>query len=130
MIDGAAAGRILHGHLNDCFEKEAALFTGDDDAIHEFRLACKRLRFAIERFEVPQQQPLAKSLSQITDELGSAHDTVVLAKRARKLNAGVVAWRTLRDRSRYMKNARELWLRVAPALRRLSTADLDRFHNA
>lgn len=130
MIDGAAAGRILHGHFTECFQKEASLFSSDDDAIHEFRLTCKRLRFAIERFQLPQQQPLASALAEITDELGSAHDSTVLTKRARKLDAGAVAWRALQDRSRHMKKARESWLRLAPALRRLSAADLDGLQNA
>lgn len=116
MIDGTAVARILRDHLNECLAQQHSIFTSDDEAIHDFRLSCKRLRFAIERFDLPDVQPMAKALSQITDELGSAHDSVVLAKRARKLHADAVAWRALQDRSRFMKRARVLWINLAPQL--------------
>jgi CHAD domain-containing protein len=108
--------RALRERRRDCFALAPALYTHDDDAIHRFRLACKRLRFAIEGFEVESLAHAAEALSDITGELGSAHDCVVLSERARRCDAGAVAWHAMQDRGRYVKRARALWQQLVPEL--------------
>lgn len=107
-----AIREILRIRFAECLAHQAALAGEDDDAMHAFRLACKRLRYAIERFaeEHPELQPSAELLSRMTDELGAAHDCVVLNERAEKTGADVVRFRTKQDRNRYVKRARRLWL--------------------
>ena len=110
--------RIIARHFEDCSGRQAGFLTGDDKAVHEFRLACKRLRFAIDRFEISSLQKAAKKLAKITDDLGAAHDCVLLAKRARKIDAPAVAHRALQDCDGYVLRARELWFSLYPALER------------
>src|SRR5579864_4415452 len=116
MTNEEYAGGIIRRHLGECFRLQPALDSNDNDAVHEFRLACKRLRYAIERFEVSALAAQAKVLSGITDELGFAHDCVLLAKIARKAGASAVTWRAMQDRSRYVKRGRALWETLAKAI--------------
>lgn len=48
--------------------------------LHDFRIACKRLRYAMERFckRVPEFEAPAARLAEIQDALGEAHDRDVL----------------------------------------------------
>ena len=107
-----AIREILRVRFAECLAQQTALAAEDDETMHGFRLACKRLRYGIERFaeEHPELQPAAQLLSQMTDELGAAHDCVVLNERADKSGASVVRFRTKQDRNRYVKRARRLWL--------------------
>lgn len=118
-FDGAqniedAISLLLRVRFAECLELQPALFAEDDEAMHAFRLACKRLRFAIERFEeqLPELQPVAKFLSHMTDELGSAHDCIALGEHASKCEADIVALRARRDRDRYVAHARRVWRRA------------------
>lgn len=106
-----AVRMLLRVRFAECLEKQNALNGADDDAVHAFRLACKRLRYAIERWENPGKdlEPVAELLSKITDELGAAHDCVVLAKRASECKAELVVRRALKDRDRYKKRGKRLW---------------------
>jgi CHAD domain-containing protein len=117
-IDFAQAGepeeairQILRVRFAECLTHQAALSGEDDEYMHEFRLACKRLRYAIERFseEHPELEPAAQLLEQMTDELGAAHDSVVLHQRAEKAGADVVRFHTRQDRNRHVQRARRLW---------------------
>jgi hypothetical protein len=54
-------------------------------------------------------QPSAELLAELTDELGAAHDSVVLGERAERTGAHVVRFHTRQDRNRYVKRARRLW---------------------
>lgn len=105
---------VLRVRFAECLSRQPALFQDDDDAMHAFRLACKRLRYAIERWheEVPELQPVAEFLSHMTDDLGTAHDCVVLAKRSKDCDAPLVAARALGDRGRYVRHARRVWKRA------------------
>lgn len=106
-----AIREILRLRFAELLERQAVLTGEDDEAMHAFRLACKRLRYAIERFpeEHPELQPAAELLSQMTDELGAAHDCVVLGGHAEKAQANIARFRTRQDRNRYVKQARRLW---------------------
>lgn len=109
-----AVRRLLRVRFAECLERQAALAGEDDDAMHAFRLACKRLRYAIERSTEahPELKDTAELLSNITDELGAAHDCVVLGQRAEKCGAAIVALRTRHDRNRFVTRARRLWHRA------------------
>lgn len=106
-----AIREVLRIRFAEVLERQAALSGEDDGEMHGFRLACKRLRYAIERFdeEHPELQAAAEVLSQMTDELGAAHDSVVLGERAKKAAANAVVARTRQERNRYVKRARRLW---------------------
>lgn len=111
VSEDAALRFLLRVRFAECLEKQRALNDGNDEALHAFRLACKRLRYAIERTPKPgvDLEPAADLLSKITDELGCAHDCVVLAQRAANCNADRVARRSLRDRNRYVHRAQRMW---------------------
>ncbi len=102
---------LLRVRFAECLEKQHALNGGDDDAVHAFRLACKRLRYAIERWEDAGDglKPVIELLTKIAEELGAAHDCVVLAKRASQCEAQAVVRRALRDRDRYKSRGKRLW---------------------
>jgi len=110
----AAIEMLVRVRFAECLSRQAALFTDDDETMHAFRLACKRLRYAIERHEqeLPHLQSVAEFLAKITDELGSAHDCVVLAERSAACKAALVAVRARRDRDGYVAHARRLWRRA------------------
>lgn len=108
-----AVRQVVRLRFAECLEKQAALSSGDDEAVHAFRLSCKRLRYAIERFEQTKTAlaPAAELLSGMADELGAAHDCVVLAARAGKCAADLVAQRARADRDRYVRRAARIWKR-------------------
>ncbi len=109
-----AVRHLLRVRFAECLEQQSALNGDDDDAIHAFRLACKRLRYALERLPSGSADltRVANLLEDITDELGAAHDCVVLAERAENCDADLVAARALRDRRRYLQHASRLWGRA------------------
>lgn len=110
--DVAGAERhVVRVRFAEALQKQSALDGNDDDATHAFRLACKRLRFALER-EQPQSADLqraAKLLAVLTAELGGAHDCAELAELANACGAPLVAARAHRDRDRYVARAKRLW---------------------
>lgn len=91
--------------------RQTALDGGDDESVHAFRLACKRVRFALERLDAPppQLRRAQTLLSKICDELGWAHDCAQLAMLARDCGAPLAAVRAERDRDRYAVRAARLW---------------------
>jgi CHAD domain-containing protein len=106
-----AIREILRIRFAECLSQQSTLASDDDDAIHGFRLACKRLRYAIERFteQHPELKSAAELLEQMTDELGAAHDSFVLGEQAERTGADVVRFHTRQDRNRHVKRARRLW---------------------
>lgn len=104
-----AARFVLRIRFAEALERQGALAGDDNEAVHAFRLACKRLRYAIERFELPVLQPAADALKRLSDELGSAHDCIVLARRAAACAADLVAERALLDRDRCVRRAAKMW---------------------
>lgn len=106
-----AQRHIVRVRFAEAMRKQAALERRDDEAVHAFRLACKRLRFALERLQPqpPQMKRAQMLLSRLTDELGWAHDCAQLALLADESHAPLVAARARRDRDRYVIRARRLW---------------------
>jgi|SRR5579884_644995 len=108
---GDAIRYLLRVRFAECLAHQNALNDDDDEALHAFRLACKRLRYAIDRTPEPgiDLKAVASVLSNITDELGCAHDCVLLARRAAKCNADRVARRALQDRNRCIRRTQRVW---------------------
>ncbi len=118
-----AVRTVLRRHLADCTERQSAFESDDDEALHAFRLSCKRLHYVIERSspDLPGLGPLAELLSKLTDALGIAHDCIALRESARACSAPLVAVRAQHDRDVHVRLARRLWHR-GRALRDLAFA--------
>jgi CHAD domain-containing protein len=101
---------VVRVRFAEVLQRQAAL-EGDDDMLHAFRLACKRLRFALERLheQPPEMRRAQKLIAQLTEELGGAHDCARLEALARKNGAPLTAARAQRDRDRYVDRAKRLW---------------------
>ena len=87
-----------------------ALRDARERPLHDFRIACKRLRYALERFapREPSLREAAVRLSQIQDTLGEAHDRdVLLTLLDEQLRA--TAARIRSDRKACIERARALW---------------------
>ncbi len=77
---GGVAKRVLETRLSEARALAAALERRERPGLHDFRIACKRLRYALERFEGLDSSlaPAADRLARLQDELGEAHDRDVL----------------------------------------------------
>lgn len=106
-----AERHVVAVRFAECLQRQSALEREDDEQLHAFRLACKRLRFALERLDSQPQnfKETAAFVEELTDELGFAHDCVRLAELAEECGALLVAARARRDRSRYVGRARRMW---------------------
>jgi CHAD domain-containing protein len=87
-----------------------ALRRGRNDELHALRIACKRLRYALERY-VPREPSLleaASRLSQLQDALGELHDRDLLLQMMSK-ELHVTAQRIRMEREDALARARALW---------------------
>lgn len=92
--------------LSDAFEED------DGHRIHDFRISCKRLRYAIELLHdtLPAAfRDCGSVLSQLQDLLGEVHDCDVLDALAERHGAQRLRRRIARDRRRKLDAARRLW---------------------
>ena len=106
-----AQRHVVRFRFAECLQRQHALDDDDDERVHAFRLACKRLRFALERMDpqLPELKSATALLSVLTEELGFAHDCARLVQVAGEHDAPLVAARARRDRERYLTRARRLW---------------------
>lgn len=118
MTIGEAARVIVHTRLADVLSRAPALQGAEDETLHAFRLACKQLRYALERLEnvSPALSRADGVLKEIAQALGASRDCVVLAKRAAACEAPHVEARALRDRAAQLAHARLVWQDSAVAL--------------
>jgi CHAD domain-containing protein len=74
------ARRVLTTRARELRRLAGGLQRRDRLGLHAFRIACKRLRYALERFEDldPSLESLAKPFAPLQDALGEAHDRDVL----------------------------------------------------
>lgn len=74
------ARRVLHTRLCEVRRLAGGLEQRERLALHDFRIACKRFRYALERFSElePSLEAPAKSFTLLQDALGEAHDRDVL----------------------------------------------------
>lgn len=105
--------RVLQTRLREVRALSAGLERRDAQGLHDFRIACKRLRYALERFGAvePSLEQIAERLALLQDALGEAHDRDVLLKilpptmptterrlqneRAERVNRAGTLWREL-----------------------------------
>ncbi len=87
-------------------------------SLHQFRIAAKRLRYALERFEEvdPSLHDGARQLAQLQDALGEVHDRDVLLTILPVSMAGTQQ-RLQTERERYADEAAALWARAERWLR-------------
>jgi CHAD domain-containing protein len=72
--------RVLQTRLREARALASGLQRRDKQSLHDFRIACKRLRYALERFQSlePSLDEIAQQLARLQDALGEAHDRDVL----------------------------------------------------
>lgn len=72
--------RVLQTRLREARALASGLERRDKQGLHDFRIACKRLRYALERFQTvePSLEEIAERLATLQDALGEAHDRDVL----------------------------------------------------
>jgi CHAD domain-containing protein len=72
--------RVLRTRLREARELTTGLERRDKQGLHDFRIACKRLRYALERFQAlePSLEEIANNLALLQDALGEAHDRDML----------------------------------------------------
>jgi CHAD domain-containing protein len=107
------ARRVLQTRLSEVRRLEPGLEHRDKQGLHNFRIACKRLRYALERFETrePSLRATAERLALLQDALGEAHDRDVLLSVLPPTMAQTE--RRLRDeRALYVERASVLWKEV------------------
>ncbi|GAC1503312.1 MAG: hypothetical protein NVS1B14_08630 [Vulcanimicrobiaceae bacterium] len=107
----SARQRILSVRFAEVLQHAPAFSHGRARALHALRIACKRLRYAVDLFEddLPAMRPPAQRLRQLQDELGSVHDCDVLIETATRCDATPLLRRLHRDRARHAVRARALW---------------------
>jgi CHAD domain-containing protein len=87
-----------------------ALRRGESQPLHDLRIACKRLRYALERFtsREPSLLDAATRLRQMQDALGTLHDCdVLLGRLGPALRSSAQRVRT--QRSEALDRSRALW---------------------
>jgi CHAD domain-containing protein len=72
--------RVVQTRWREVRRLSGGLEVRDNRGLHDFRIACKRLRYALERFEVVDSslREVAERLAEMQDALGGAHDRDVL----------------------------------------------------
>jgi CHAD domain-containing protein len=72
--------RVVKTRLREARGLATGLEQRDKQGLHDFRIACKRLRYALERFQAlePSLEQIADKLASLQDALGEAHDRDVL----------------------------------------------------
>jgi CHAD domain-containing protein len=73
-------GRVMQTRMREVRALATGLDRREKQGLHDFRIACKRLRYALERFQAlePSLDQIAEHLALLQDALGEAHDRDVL----------------------------------------------------
>lgn len=108
--------RIVRTRREEAVELSTAVDSREMQELHDFRIACKRLRYALERFckRVPEWKAPAARLAEIQDALGEAHDRDVLLTILPPTMPETE--RTLQEqREELVRRAAEIWATFAAA---------------
>lgn len=112
------ARRVVETRLREVRRLAAGLERRDRQGLHDFRIASKRLRYALERFEdiEPSLEASAKGLAALQDALGEARDRDALLA---ILPAGMAQTehRLRTEREEYVDRAGSLWAQAQELLR-------------
>ncbi|MDP9111160.1 MAG: CHAD domain-containing protein, partial [Candidatus Eremiobacteraeota bacterium] len=86
-------------------------FSVNGKRLHAFRLSIKRLRYALDRFalSLPQFADAGEYLESLGDELGDAHDLLLLEDFAVRYGAGLLLERASADCNAAIERAALLW---------------------
>ncbi|HTX59541.1 MAG TPA: CHAD domain-containing protein [Verrucomicrobiae bacterium] len=101
---------ILSVRFGEACDLCAALESGDPAGLHQFRIACKRLRYALERFDAlwPLFDASARHLALVQDALGEVHDCdLLLAQLPAEMPK--TRLRLAADRERCARRSATLW---------------------
>jgi CHAD domain-containing protein len=111
--------RVLQTRLAEALDLAPALAGRERRTLHDFRIACKRLRYALERFTNgdPQFERAAERLASIQDALGEVHDRDVLLT-ILPPNMPETERRLMRERDEFVGRAEREWSAALPGLRR------------
>lgn len=104
--------QIVRLRLAEVLVGAPALERGEAAPLHDLRIACKRLRYALElhREELPAEaQAAERILAALQDLLGEIHDCDVLLAMAAKGDGGGAARMIDRDRRGLLARVRRLW---------------------
>ena len=115
------AGRILETRIAEARALGNGLDGRDKQRLHDFRIACKRLRYALERFASlnPSLGELADKLASLQDALGEAHDRDVLLTILPPTMPSTEQ-RLMRDREACVDRAVALWEAVEQLMQALT----------
>ncbi|HEY6487224.1 MAG TPA: CHAD domain-containing protein [Candidatus Cybelea sp.] len=114
----ALARQVLKTRGREVRRLAAGLEHRDKQGLHDFRIACKRLRYALERFtgREPPLQATVERLTLLQDALGEAHDRDVLLSVLPPTMPRTE--RSLREeRDNYVARAGVLWQEVQELVR-------------
>jgi CHAD domain-containing protein len=102
--------RVLQTRLREARLLTPSLERRNKQGLHDFRIACKRLRYALERFEdlEPSLQGTAERLALLQDALGEAHDRDVLLA-ILPATMAATEWRLKKEREEFVDRAVSLW---------------------
>ncbi len=107
----AVMRRIITLRFAEILSRSQALTSGGMKGLHDMRIACKRLRYALEIFssQLPYLSEAVKGLRVMQDTLGELHDCDVLAELAMRCSAELLQTRLVRDRAQLLVRARASW---------------------
>lgn len=85
----ADAGRlIIHQRFREMWTHRAGTLAGDEDALHDMRVASRRLRAALDVFSTAfhgdEYRTIRRLTARLTDELGAVRDDDVMLIRLKK----------------------------------------------
>jgi CHAD domain-containing protein len=113
--------RVLRTRLTEALDLSPALAARERQALHDFRIACKRLRYALERFTNgdPTAERAAERLANVQDALGEVHDRDVLLT-ILPPSMPETERRLMQEREEFVERAEREWHSVVPLLDRAS----------
>jgi CHAD domain-containing protein len=117
--------RVVQTRLREAQRLATALEQRNKQHLHDFRIACKRLRYALERFASvePSLESVAERLAMVQDALGEAHDRDVLLT-ILPPEMGETQRRLQRDREACIDRATGLWTKLRHTLVRIASHHL------
>jgi CHAD domain-containing protein len=116
------AARVLQTRLAEARALGCRLDRRDKQGLHDFRIACKRLRYALERFGSLDASlgDFAEALASLQDALGEAHDRDVLLT-ILPPTMPTTERRLMREREEFVDRAVALWQGLEQSMQALDS---------